>query len=77
MACMSCGETKAWPDGFPSSIYAECWDCAWKQHLVKEHPRVIRRAQKEAERRAKRKFLAEGVQEVAAELKRQGLSLPD
>lgn len=77
MTCMSCGQTKAWPDGFPSIIYAQCWDCAWKEHLVSKHPEILRRARREAKRLAKKKFLAEGAQEIAARLKREGLNLPE
>lgn len=32
MTCAYCGEKKGWPDGFPSTIYARCWDCTWEEH---------------------------------------------
>ena len=38
MTCQVCGSKKAWPDGFPNSLYAECWNCAWKAHAREHHP---------------------------------------
>lgn len=43
MACAMCGDKRAWPDGFPSSVYAECWRCAWKAHVESEHKPPLRR----------------------------------
>lgn len=30
MRCSYCGEEYHFPDGGPSSVSAECWECAWK-----------------------------------------------
>lgn len=55
MTCMTCTRTKAWPDGFPNRIEATCWDCAWKRHLRDEHPRTVRKIEREVKKRAKRR----------------------
>ena len=69
MTCMSCGLTKAWPVAFPAgTIYATCWECVWKQHLREQHPKSVRKARKEAERRAKLRFRNEAHQAVEKEL---------
>ena len=54
MGCMSCGERKAYPDGFPNRAVAECWQCAWDSHIRNQHPKVVRRIKREARRRARR-----------------------
>ena len=38
MACVYCGRTKAWPDAFPSTLYAVCWECNWNKHQEAYHP---------------------------------------
>lgn len=38
MSCVLCGERKAFPDGFPSRMYAECWKCCWDRHFSEKHP---------------------------------------
>jgi hypothetical protein len=53
MTCMDCGQTKAWPDGFPSRIYAECWECAWNKHVHSSHPKTVRRIKRAARKRVK------------------------
>ena len=55
MRCASCGRTKQYPDGFPSAHFAECWPCAWDNHIHQSHPRVVRRVRREARRRARKR----------------------
>lgn len=38
MRCVLCGEVRAWPDAFPTHIYAECWKCCWDRHSRDVHP---------------------------------------
>lgn len=38
MTCQSCGQSKQWPAAFPSSMYAECWQCVWDAHMAEQHP---------------------------------------
>jgi hypothetical protein len=76
MTCMSCGKTKAWPDAFPNTTMAECWDCAWKAHLRSDHPRLVRKARRAAEKRARLRFRAEAHREVEADLLRDGYLTP-
>ena len=73
MTCMCCGQTKQWPDGFPDHMDARCWDCAWKEHLRDKHPKVIRRARREAARMAKVRFINESSRLIEDRLKREGL----
>ena len=54
MACVRCGRAKAWPDAFPSSMFAECWECAWNEHVRAKHPEVVRRIKRAARKRARR-----------------------
>lgn len=48
MTCAICGEQKAWRDGFPNRAFAQCWECAWKEHVRAEHkprkPRALTKA---------------------------------
>lgn len=74
MTCMSCGRTKNWADGFPDHAYATCWECAWKMHLREKHPRVVRKARREAERRAKAKYRNEAHREVEASMVRDQMA---
>lgn len=73
MTCMCCGVTKAWPDGFPNSMDAQCWKCAWNEHLRTKHPKVVKAARRRAEKRALTKFRNEAHREVEAELLKAGL----
>ena len=75
MTCMRCLQSKQWPDGFPDHMDARCWDCAWKDHLKRKHPKVIRAARRRAEKRARIKFRNEAHREVEEELRREGLTL--
>jgi len=43
MRCAYCNRDKAWADGFPNRIYAECWECVWKHHQEAEHKPKNRR----------------------------------
>jgi hypothetical protein len=52
MTCMSCGRTKAYPDGFPDRAFAECWECAWADHIRKAHPKIVKRIRKDVRKRA-------------------------
>jgi hypothetical protein len=54
MLCVSCGKRKAYPDGFPDRAFAECWECAWNDHVRNKHPEVVRRIRKAAKKRARR-----------------------
>lgn len=64
MSCAICNKVKNWRDGFPGSIYAECWECAWEAHVRTEHkPTWI-------QRRALKKKLASQLQ---AELEQEEL----
>lgn len=76
MTCMSCAQTKAYPDGFPNTLEATCWECAWKRHLREQHPRLIRKARRKAEARARQRIRNEAHREVEAELTRNGFLAP-
>lgn len=54
MACTTCWQQKAYPDGFPNAAYAECWQCAWDAHIRRKHPEVVRRIRRAAKKRARR-----------------------
>ena len=54
MLCVSCGKRKAYPDGFPNRAFAECWECAWNEHVRTKHPEVVRRIKRAARKRARR-----------------------
>lgn len=37
MRCAMCGQVKNLYDGFPMTIYAECWKCVWERHCALHH----------------------------------------
>ena len=53
MLCTYCGHTKQYPDGFPQRHFAQCWECAWDDHIHTSHPRIVRRIRRVAKKRAK------------------------
>lgn len=73
MTCMSCAQTKAYPDGFPNTLEATCWECAWKRHLREHHPRVVRKARRKAEALARQRYRSDAHREVEEQLMRDGL----
>ena len=76
MTCMDCARTKAYPDAFPNTLDATCWECAWKRHLREQHPRLVRKARRKAEALARRKYRNEAHREVEAQLMRDGYLAP-
>lgn len=38
LTCAYCLKSKNQRDGFPSSMYAECWQCVWDKHHREKHP---------------------------------------
>lgn len=52
MLCAYCRRTKH-RDGFPMRAFAQCWECAWDDHVAKSHPKVVKAIRKEAKKRAK------------------------
>lgn len=54
MTCVTCGNSRAYPDGFPQATFAVCWQCSWNQHVHEQHPKLVRGIRKRAKKRARR-----------------------
>ena len=55
MHCLTCSQTKAWPDGFPDVMSnGACWRCHFLDHIRTAHPETMRRVRRVAKKRAKR-----------------------
>lgn len=77
MTCTYCGRTKQYPDGFPVRHFAQCWDCAWDDHIHTSHPRIVRRIKRVAKKRAKVTTTRQAFDTLFEHEKRQALGVID
>lgn len=56
MTCVACGQKRQYPDGFPNATFAECWRCAWTQHVARQHPKIVKEIRKKARQRLRAKY---------------------
>lgn len=83
VVCIRCRKEKVWPEGFPlgttdypsehTKFFGECWECRWREHVLMEHPRAIRKGRREARRIVRDRFRRDANIEIEKEmLKRFG-----